>query len=539
MPSNTPVGRYVTLRDYLRVVRRYRIAIVLIAAIGAGAGVYDAKRLTPVYQGAATVSFQDPAQDASLVGLGTSLVQTPAQLATTNSETLTRPEVMLKVQHKLKTSRSYASLAGAVSGQVTAAGLLQVSATDTNPSFASALANAVANVLVAQSNASTRAGFKGAADDVKHQLNALKAHTSKTGGKAGNANAANANASNGNSTQLAIFSDELARLETLARFAQSAQVAQNAQTPTAPVSPSTVRNGIIGLLLGLLLGLLVAFVRDSMDRRLRTPYDIEESFHHPIVGHVRDQAMGKVVHPEMDGRGDNALDVEGFRILRRNLEFLNFDSPPRTIVVTSAVPEEGKTTVASSLAFAIASTGKRTLLVDCDLRRPALASRVGVEKSPGISDYLAGEATPEQILRPVVFSEPPNLNGDGAHANGGGSAAETHTLVCIPAGSPTSHAAELLGSRRFKEFLDEVTLAYDMIVIDSSPLLPVADTLEIVPLVEAVLVCAREVKTTREEARAARNALSRFPARPTGVVITGVKARRSEYEVYSYTYGDA
>jgi Mrp family chromosome partitioning ATPase len=524
MQPTSPAARYLTLRDYLRVIRRYQIAIVLIAAVGAAAGIYDAKRQQPVYQATSSVSFQDPAQDASLVGLGTSLIQTPGELAATNSETLTRPQVMLKVQRQLKTNRPYASLAGAVSSQVTAAGLLQISASSADPGFATSLANAVAKVLVAQNNTATRAGFASAAGDIRHQIAALQ-----TGSKT----------SSGATTQLPVYADELARLETLAKFSQSSQIAQLAQTPTAPVSPNTTRSAIIGLLLGLLLGLVVAFLRDSMDRRLRTPNDIEDSFHYPIVGHVREEAMGKVVRPRRDGGDDNAVDVEAFRILRRNVEFLDFDSPPRTVVVTSAVPEEGKTTVASSLAFAIASTGKRTLLVDCDLRRPALASRLELDRSPGMSDYLAGEAGAEQILRPIVFSEAPNLNGDGAHLNGHKTDAATHTLVCIPAGSPTSHAAELLGSLRFKNFLQEVVEAYDIVVIDSSPLLPVADTLELVPLVEGVLVCAREVKTTRDEARAAKTALSRFPARPTGIVITGVKARRSEYEVYSYSYGDA
>jgi non-specific protein-tyrosine kinase len=94
----------------------------------------------------------------------------------------------------------------------------------------------------------------------------------------------------------------------------------------------------------------------------------------------------------------------------------------------------------------------------------------------------------------------------------------------------------LIGSAQFKEFIQEVVEAYDVVVIDSCPLLPVADTLEILPLVEGVVVCAREGKTTRDEAKAVTSAMSRFPARPTGIVITGIKPRRSEYGAYSYSY---
>jgi Mrp family chromosome partitioning ATPase len=243
--------------------------------------------------------------------------------------------------------------------------------------------------------------------------------------------------------------------------------------------------------------------------------------------------------------------------LRRNLEFLEHDRPPRSVLVTSAVAAEGKTTVAGSLAFVMAAGGKRTLLVDCDLRRPGLADSVGVEPSPGLIDYLAGGAQPQQILRTVTFAEPSTTRvmsasvagehqaprGDAAASLPGASDAGTnalvHSLVLIPAGSPTDRGAELLGSGRFKEFIEQVTSRYDVVVLDSSPLLPVADTLEILPHVDAVVICARESQTTRDQALAVRSALGRFPSRPTGLVVTGIKPRGAAYEVYAYSYGDS
>jgi receptor protein-tyrosine kinase len=294
---------------------------------------------------------------------------------------------------------------------------------------------------------------------------------------------------------------------------------------------------LLGLALGLLLGIIVAFFRDAMDRRLRSPQDVDSSFRLPLLAYVGNGSMGRVPYMATNGsRAKHQLDLEQFKILRRNLEVLDKERPPRSILVTSTVPGEGKTTVASSLAFTMAAAGRRTLLVDCDLRRPAVAGRLGIQASPGISQYLAGLASPEEILRTFEFSEPAPIGAAATETNGHPTAS-LHKLVCIPAGASTTQAAELLGSNRFKEFIEQVTATYDAVVLDSSPLLPVADTLEMLPHVDAIVICAQESRTTRGQAAAARATLSRFPERPTGVVVTGVSPRGAGDEIYAYSYG--
>jgi capsular exopolysaccharide synthesis family protein len=199
----------------------------------------------------------------------------------------------------------------------------------------------------------------------------------------------------------------------------------------------------------------------------------------------------------------------------------------KTVLVTSALPQEGKSTVATSLASAYVLAGKRTLLVECDLRRPTMAKRLSCEQSPGLSDYLIGQATPTEVVQKVPLVEPQN-----------GTAAPT--LVAITAGSPTPRPAELLASKRFGAFLDQVREAYDVVVIDSTPLLSVGDSLQLVPRVDGVVLCVRAEQTTREQARAARQALEHFPDRPTGVVVTGVKpGHELDYGYYSYAYAQS
>jgi capsular exopolysaccharide synthesis family protein len=512
MEPASPPPRYLTLRDYLRVLRRYAFPIVLIAVIGALIGFLASVSQSKSYQATVSVQFRDPAQDITLLGANApGGLQSPLELAQVSAETFDRPSVVGPAKQRLNTQASIGSLQGALSGAVSTAGLLQITATTSTPSFSAALANATANVIVEQTNKQARSQFARDADEVRRQISATPLSSPKFG------------------TLLAIYEEELGRLDTLSRFAQGATVSKLAQPPGSPSAPNTLRNTLIGLALGLVLAIAVAFFRDAMDRRLRTAQEIEDAFQLPVLAHVRKQALGHIPQTMRNSRPDFEADLETFRILRRNLQFLNVDSPPRTVLVTSGLGEAGKTTVAGSLAFALASAGRRTLLVDCDLRRPAVAARLGIDAQPGISDFLAGEASPHQILRTIQVAEPPS-------ANGGGPDTQPVALVAIPAGSSAPNGTELLGSRRFQDFLQQVVDTYDAVIIDSSPLLPVADSLEMLPNVDAAVICARESKTTRDEALAVKTALARFPRLAVGLVITGVTPSGAEGVVYTHAY---
>jgi Mrp family chromosome partitioning ATPase len=254
-----------------------------------------------------------------------------------------------------------------------------------------------------------------------------------------------------------------------------------------------------------------------------------------LVGHVPSTALGKMRGQNGNRPPEEAF--EAFRILKRNSEFLDPRKAQKTIAITSALAEEGKSTVAAGLAAANAIAGKQVLLVEGDLRRPVLAERFGISERPGLTDYLEGASEAEQIPQVIDLQAPgwpklkPMADKPGGKANNGPAA----RLTCITAGSPTDWPGELLASEHFAAFVKKVRQSYDLVVFDSAPLLPVGDTLEMLPRMDGIIICVRLAQTTRDHGSAVRTALERLPDRPTGVVVTGITpSHREGYYGYEY-----
>jgi capsular exopolysaccharide synthesis family protein len=507
--------RYATLRDYLRVIRERRVTIILITLAFAGAALGWSARQKPTYEASATVQFKDENIDSSILGTVTSIGgQTPEQRAAISAESIDRPDVADRAKEILhlnaKADLRRASVNARPESRPT---LAVVTARAAKARAAARLANAFAEAARDVAISETRDRYKKAASA---QRKIVKEIPDKRVNRLLRAQ------------KLA----DIARLGQLAKIVRPVEVLETASVPSNPVSPKPILNTILGLLLGLAIGLIAAFGRDALDRRFKNSREITAELHLPLVGYVREDLLGRSVV----GNGRKPLtddDLEGFRVLRTNLEFLDVDRPPKVVLITSALPDEGKSTVAGALACANATAGKRTLLVDCDLRRPMLATRMGLERTPGLTDYLVGAASPTDVLQTVALSAEPSANGASPQAP----EARVLPLTCITAGTLSPQPAEMLRSQRFKDFLAQVSEVYDAVIVDSAPLLSVVDTLELLPAADAVVVCVRASQTTRDQARAARAALEHFPARPTGIVVTGFR-RREEADAYGYySYG--
>lgn len=503
-------SRLPTLHDRMQMLRRYRLVILGITAVAAAVALGLSMRSDKVYEASAQVSFHDVNRDLNLVGGLAPQSDLPATLAAAAASTLTRQRIIDEVRRRLGTNQTNEQLRDAITATVDpTSNLVVVTAEADSGEFAARLANTVAARAVEQTNQDSRRRFAVAARQLRARLAKFKPSEQLTSGAA--------------------LLQELTHNETLAKVAAPADLRSTARVPTSPSSPKPIRNTILGGILGLIVALVIAFILSSLDRRLRNSGEIQSQLQMPVIGHVRDDMLGKTVLDK-----DRKLDLaslEAFRMLRTNLDFMDVDTKLRSVAITSALPEEGKSTVAASLAIAATSMGARTLLVECDLRHPALAGRLHLAKEPGLTDYLTGTAAPGDILQSIAVADATAMAPSG---NGVAPDAAEHQLVCITAGTRNPRAGELLGSERFKTFLEQVADAYDLVILDTAPVLPVADTLSLAPLVDRVLVCVRAARTTRAQAQAGIDALKRVKVESIGIVATG-ETKREEYVYGRYT----
>jgi tyrosine-protein kinase len=515
--------RYASLQDYLKVLRKHRLLVIgsmLVFAVGA---FVLSSTATPTYVASTSLSFREPAQDASTFGENLLPVQSAQERASIGGELATSPAVARAVKKDLNTDLTVDELLSRVTTTVDVRSLLvRLDAEDSEAEFAARLANSFARQTQKLKTREERDSLNRAITTAERELEAardLPESTTKDG-------------------QIALIQQSISRLRQLRSISEPVVISQDAAVPGSPTSPRPVRNTIIGLIVGAIVGLLAAFTRAALDRRLHSAHDVHEETRLPVLGRVSETALGQPgLAGNLNGYGTmTELDFEAFRMLRMNLAALGQDGGRlKSVLVTSGFPEEGKSTVSMALASAAALAGQNVLLVECDLRRPTFMRRLGVEAQPGLTDYLTGQAQPQEILRTVDLFEPAPWSQVLKKRNGQRSNKVVAHLVCITAGTPVQTPAELLVSERFKSFLDKVTKAYDLVVIDSSPMLAVVDPLEIVPLVDGVLLCVRVQQTSRDQARATRAALGNLPEKPVGAVVTGFK--RGDPESYDYYYG--
>jgi capsular exopolysaccharide synthesis family protein len=332
----------------------------------------------------------------------------------------------------------------------------------------------------------------------------------------------------------------VARLQALGVFAASQPPTVSLVRPATGAvlaQPRIGRNLGFGFILGAAIGIVLAFSAEAFDRRLRSPDEVVERLSLPLLGHVAGSALGRSFLQANGGDPLAASQFEAFHILRANLDLFDVDDDLGTILVTSALPREGKSTVASSLAAAYQASGRRVLLIETDLRRPSLAKRLGLPRYPGLRDYLAGAAGRDDVVEEVVLPQrvpvgPEQVEGDSRPA-----------LACIPAGVPAPNSSELLRSKRYRDLLDYAATEYEKVILDAAPLLSVVDTREMLPHVDGILLCVRVAHAKPEQVSAAKTTLDRVPNRPpTGVVVTGLSGRELDlygYDQYSYGYNEA
>ncbi|WP_114853259.1 polysaccharide biosynthesis tyrosine autokinase [Brachybacterium sp. YJGR34] len=292
---------------------------------------------------------------------------------------------------------------------------------------------------------------------------------------------------------------------------------QSALVPSGPVSPDRMKYLAAGGAAGLLIALALAWMRDRNDSRIRTAQDVAAAADTALLGTLPD-------HKQLVRRKDGTLPEprafaprEGFRTLRTNLRYADVDSPPRSIVVTSSAPGEGKTTVASNLARVMARAGQPTILIDADLRRPMIAGEFAVDGEVGLSQLLAAAVSLEDALQPT----------DIPH------------LTLLPSGQVPPNPSELLGSRRMQELVEELSRTH-FLLIDAPPVLAVTDAQLLARHADGALLVIRAGATRRLALSRAVDALRGVGATLYGAVMNGVSGSRFTRLAYgdgAYGYG--
>jgi receptor protein-tyrosine kinase len=312
------------------------------------------------------------------------------------------------------------------------------------------------------------------------------------------------------------LTDYLTDLETPAGKTApiKASVVDPASYDANQVSPQPVLNLVVGALIGLLIGYGTALVRDLLDNTVSSAKSIEDAIDSPVLASIAyDGDVPK--RPLLTEAGSHAPRVEAFRLLRTNLQFLNLDTRPRSLVITSAVPGEGKTSTATNLAIALAQTGQRVLLVDGDLRRPKVASVLGLERSVGLTTVLVGRSELHDSIQ--------------KHAASG--------IYLLASGPIPPNPTEVLQSHAAQALFDRLNQMFDMVIIDAPPLLPVSDAAIMARDVDGAILVVRHGKTTKDQLQQARQRLAQVDANLFGVAVNMTPRRGKGSYGYGYGYG--
>ncbi|MDJ0428003.1 polysaccharide biosynthesis tyrosine autokinase [Rhodococcus fascians] len=289
---------------------------------------------------------------------------------------------------------------------------------------------------------------------------------------------------------------------------------QQAESSPTPVSPKTKRNLALGAAVGLLLGIALAILRDRLDNTIKGRREIEDISGKALVGTIPFDKERKA-HPAVDFQDlTQSASAEAFRELRTNLQFLEVDHPPRVIVVTSAIPSEGKTTTAVNLAVALAEAGHHVALVEGDLRRPRVSKYLGLIGSVGLSTVLAGQASIDEVLQPTKFEG----------------------LQAMASGPIPPNPSELLGSEASRALLVELRSRFDYVIVDGAPLLPVTDSAVLTTHTDGALLVTRYGHTKSNELSRAISNLETIGAHVLGVVLALTPSKKGDMYSYSYNY---
>jgi succinoglycan biosynthesis transport protein ExoP len=495
------------IEQILGVVRRRALVVVLCFVLAAGAAYGFAKHETKKYTATASLAFSYNSLSQQIAGLSASSAGSLLTQQASNLELVKLGDMAEKTArllgHGLTAEKVSQSLS--ISGQGESA-IVVISATAASSALAADIANTYAQQFVVEQQSSNSKFLTSALALVKKQLTKL--------------------------SPAARFGpdglDLEDRAQTLSLLAElgynNAQVAQEALAPASPSSPKTKTDTFLGAAVGLLLGLGLAFALERLDRRIREPEDLGALYGLPMLGAIpRSAALSRTKRRDrLRAGGLPFAEAEAFSLVRAHLRFFNVDRELRTLVIASPVPGEGKTTIARHLAEAAARLGSRVLLLELDLRRPTLASQLEISSGAGLAGVLIGAISMDAAVETVNLQASP---GEGIGRR---------TLDVLVAGAVLPpNPGELLESHGMDVVLERASAMYDLVVVDSPPLMAVSDAFPLLTKVDGVIIVGWVGRSRRDDAEQLRQVLVGSGAPLLGVIANGAKTSGpGSYSVY-------
>ena len=519
--AGSPIlGSSLELRRQLGVLRaRYKLILFVIALAGLGA---LATSLTAQrsYDSAAKVLV---GQSLSATNPDLNQLAASQQLSTTYAQiAMTRP-IMQGVIDKLGLKIDASTLQRQVTVEnSTDSALITIRARDSDPQRAAAIANEVAAQLIAYSPTVQGQG-SGVEEFVVRDLQTIQQEIGSTQAEADRL-AGLASPTKEESAQLETLQSRLLSLRStyaaLLSYATNSAVnhlaiAESAIAPSSPSSPQVPVNLVLGLAAGALVAVALAFLLDHLEDFIKTRDDAEHVTGLPVLGlipRLRNEAGRNPIYGLVTVLYPRSRASEAFRALRTNIEFTAIAAPTRTILITSPQPLEGKTIVACNLAVAFAQAGKRTILVDADLRVPSVHQLFALSGAVGLTDLMLSDKIGIESVAQLT---------------------EQENLRVIASGSSAPNPAELLGSERMRSIVDRLAAAADIVIFDCSPVNVVTDPAVLSTIVDGSILVIDSGHTRRDAARTAREALSMVGGRLLGLTLNRIP-RSGPEEAYGY-----
>ncbi len=517
------------LRQYAQIVWKWLWLIVLGTVLAGGTAYVVSKRMTPIYRATTTLLINEQRNPAVL---DWTALQTSERLARTYAERFTKRPVLEEVARELGLGwEESQEFPADISVQpIRDTQLLELSVEHTDPELAAAIANTLPQVFIKRNEEQQLARFASSKQNLAAQMEAIQADILATQAAIDEVKDSDDPEDQAKLSQLQVslaqyqnsYASLLKSYEEIrlaeAQALDNIIVDEPAVVPQYPVKPRTRLNTLLAAVVGAMLATGVAFLIEYLDDTVKTSEDVEQVLGVPALG-----AIGRLRPKEVREGLITALQPrspisEGYRTLRTNIQFSTVDRPLRTLLVTSAGPAEGKTTTAANLGVVMAQAGLKVIVVDSDLRRPALHRMLGVSNSRGLSTSL--------------LEENPSLDGT-LQATG------VENLWVLTSGPLPPNPSELLGSERMARLMERLKEKADVVVFDSPPALAVTDAAVLAREVDGVLMVVDAGATRREVVVRARETLARVGANILGAALNKLSPKgTSGYYYYYYTSGD-